>query len=137
MTAVVELWRAAELKTFLACYDAVLARVFLAAGKKDAARERTELALRMADETEIHFYDAELLRVRAHTSDDPDARHAGLRAAVELAQAQGVHAFELRAAADDFELLGEPARAALVEALGRFPADQSWPELTRARALLG
>jgi hypothetical protein len=104
---------------------------------KDAARERVELALQMADETELRMYDADLLSIRAHTTDDPDAQHADLRAAIELAQAQGAYVYELRAAADDFELVGEPARAALVDALSRFPADQTWPELARARALLG
>src|SRR5258705_2388589 len=137
MTAIVDAWRTAGMKTFLACYDAVLARVQIAAGMKGAARERVELALQMADETDMHFYDAELLRVRAHTFDDPHTRHTGLRAAVELAQTQGAPVFELRAAADDFELVGEPARAALVDALSRFPSDQTWPELARARVLLG
>jgi class 3 adenylate cyclase/tetratricopeptide (TPR) repeat protein len=137
MTAIVDAWRATETKTFLACYDAVLARVQIAAGMMDAARQRVDLALQMADETDMHFYDAELLRVRAHTFDDPHTRHTGLRAAVELAQTQGAPVFELRAAADDFELLGEPARAALIDALSRFPADQTWPELARVRALLG
>ena len=116
MTAVVEAWRAIGRKTFLGWYDATLARLLTAAGMKGAARERVELALQMADETEWHIYDAELLRIRAHTSDDPDAQHAGLRAAIELAQTQGAPVFELRAAADDFELVGEPARAALVDA---------------------
>ena len=40
-------------------------------------------------------------------------------------------------AADDFELIGEPARAALMDALSRFPSAQTWPELARVRALLG
>ncbi|AGB26950.1 adenylate/guanylate cyclase family protein (plasmid) [Mycobacterium sp. JS623] len=137
LTAVVEAWRAIGRKAFLGSYDAALARVLNAAGMKDAARERVELALQMADETGFRMYDADLLRIRALTYDDPQARHAGLRSAIELAQTQGVHVFELRAAADDFELLGEPARAALVDALSRFPEDQTWPELARARALLG
>jgi class 3 adenylate cyclase len=137
MTAVVEAWRAAEMKSFLGAYDALLARLLTAAGMKDAARERVELALQMADETELRMYDADLLSIRAHTTDDPDAQHADLRAAIELAKAQGAYVYELRAAADDFELVGEPARAALVDALSRFPADQTWPELARARALLG
>jgi hypothetical protein len=137
MTAVVEAWRALGRKAFLGGYDATLAALLTAAGMKDAARERVELALQMADETEWRMYDAELLRIRAHTAHDPDTQHAGLRAAIELAQTQGAPVFELRAAADDFEVVGEPARAALVDALGRFPSDQSWPELARARALLG
>ena len=85
-TAIVEGWRAAETKTFLACYDGVLARVLAAAGMKDEARERVDLALQMADETGIHFYDAELLRIRALTYDSEEMRHTGLRAAIELAQ---------------------------------------------------
>jgi hypothetical protein len=137
LTAIVEAWRAAEMRSFLGWYDAALARVLTAAGMKDAARERVDLALKMADETEWRIYDAELLRLRAHTCEDPDSRHAHLSAAIELAQEQGSYLFELRAAADDFELLGDPARAALEDALRRFPFDQTWPELARARALLG
>lgn len=135
-TAVVDAWRAADMKTFLAVYDGLLARILTAAGMKEAAREHVGLALQMADETGMHFYDAELLRIGSHTYDDPDAHQAGLRAAIELAQEQGTPVFELRAAADGFELFGESARAALETALSRFPADQTWPELARARALL-
>lgn len=137
MTAVVEAWRAIGRKAFLGGYDATLAALLTAADMKDAARERIALALQMSDETEWHMYDAELLRVLAHTYDDLDAQHAGLREAIELAQQQGALIFELRAAADDFELVGEPARATLTQALSQFPTDQAWPELTRARALLG
>jgi hypothetical protein len=136
-TAIVDGWRAANTKTFLACYDGVLARVLTATDSKDAGRDRADIALQMADDTGMHYYDAELLRIRAHTHDDPDARHADLLAAIETACKQGAHAFELRCAADDFECTGEPSRAALREAVDRFPADQDWPELARARALLG
>ena len=41
------------------------------------------------------FYDAELLRLRAHTHADPDARQA---AALDLARSRGATLFELRAA---------------------------------------
>jgi class 3 adenylate cyclase len=137
MTAVVEAWRAAGIKAFLGWYEGALVRVLTAAGMNDAARERVELARQVADETGWRIYDAELLRLRAHTSDDPVARHTDLRAAIDLAQTQGALIYELRAAADDFELIGEPARAALTDALGRFPSAQTWPELARVRALLG
>jgi class 3 adenylate cyclase/tetratricopeptide (TPR) repeat protein len=137
MTAVVEAWRAAGIKAFLGWYEGALVRVLTAAGMNDAARERVELARQVADETGWRIYDAELLRLRAHTSDDPVARHTDLRAAIDLAQTQGALIYELRAAADDFELIGEPARAALMDALGRFPSAQTWPELARVRALLG
>ena len=82
------------------------------------------------------FYDAELLRLRAHTHTDPDARRADIAAALELARRQGATLFELRAALDDFELRGEPARAALADAASRIPTDSALPELARARASL-
>jgi hypothetical protein len=84
----------------------------------------------------MHFYDAELLRLRAHTHTNPNARQADIDAALQLARHQGAALFELRAALDDYELRGQPARAALTDAIGRFPADTRWPELARARALL-
>ena len=136
MTGVVDAWRAAEMKTFLACYDTVLAWLLTAAGMTDEARKRVELALKMSDETGMHFYDAELLRVRAHTHDDRDARKAGLQAAIDLARTQGGAVFELRAAADNYALFGGSAKTALEDALSHFPKEQSWPELARARALL-
>jgi hypothetical protein len=56
-----------------------------------------------------HKIDAhELLRLRAHTLTDPDARAAGFGAAVDLARRQGAPLFELRAALDDFELRASP-----------------------------
>ena len=137
MTAVVQTWRAFEVKTFLAYYDGVLARVLTAAGDRQAARECLDAALKMGQDTLIQFYDAELLRLRAHTLEDVDERHRQFRDAIQLAQKQGAHIFELRSAADDFELVGEPARAALLEASCRMPTDQTWPDLARTRALLG
>jgi predicted ATPase len=136
MSAVVRTWRAFEVKTFLATYDGVLARLLTAAGALDDARECLDVSLKMGQDTWIQFYDAELLRLRAHTLDNVDERHHHFRDAIQLAQKQGAHIFELRSAADDFELIGEPARAALLEAAGRMPTDQTWPELARTRALL-
>jgi len=106
-------------------------------GALDRARECLDVSLQMGRDTWIQFYDAELLRLRGHTLDNVDERHRHFRDAIELAQKQGAHIFELRAAADDFELMGEPSRAALLEASGRITADQTWPDLARARALLG
>lgn len=136
MTAVVEALRAAQLKTWLASYESVLARLHTAAGDRRAGRKLADLALRTTEETAVRFYQAELLRVLAHTHDDPEARHAGLCTAIDLARKQGALVFELRATADDFELIGEPARATLNDVVSRFTADQDWPELARARALL-
>ena len=82
----------------------------------------------------MHFYDAELLRLRAHTHTDPDAHQTDIGAALELARRQGATLFELRAALDDFDLRGQPARAALLDAAGRIPTNNAWlPELARAQ----
>jgi hypothetical protein len=92
--------------------------------------------LALAEDTGLHFYDAELLRLRAHTHTDPDARRGDVYAALELARRQGAILFELRAVLDDFELRGVPTRAALLDVIERMPADGAWPELARARAAL-
>jgi len=75
--------------------------------------------------------------VRAHTLTDPDARAAGFGAARDLARRQGAPLFELRAALDDFELRGQPARQSLIDAAGRLVSDSPLPELARTREILG
>ena len=137
VTGLVEGWRALGLKSMITFYDGVLARLLLAAGQPADARERVDAGLSLAEETGMHFYDAELLRIRAHTHDDFQQRSNGLRAAMELARQQHAAIFELRAAVDDFELRCEPARQALRDSVLRFPDHSTWPELSRARALLG
>jgi class 3 adenylate cyclase/tetratricopeptide (TPR) repeat protein len=137
MTITVESWRAAEAKLFVTFYDAVLARLLTAAGRIGEARKRLEIALQLSQETDVNFYRAELLRLRAHTADDADARDTDLRAAIDTARQQSASIFELRAAIDAFELHGESSKATLIEAISRFPVDSGWPELRRARMLLG
>ncbi|WP_123029335.1 ATP-binding protein [Mycolicibacterium stellerae] len=137
LSAVTQGWRAVELRLWLAFYDAALVRLLIAAGQRDTARAHVKLSLQMADETDIHFYDAELLRLRAQTSDDPAEQKADLLTAIALARRQGAILFELRAATDYFESVGEPAREALTEATNRLSDTAAWPELAHARALLG
>jgi hypothetical protein len=55
---------------------------------------------------------------------------------LEIASRQGTTLFELRSALDDSELRGGPARAALTYVVSRLPANNAWPELARARAVL-
>jgi class 3 adenylate cyclase/tetratricopeptide (TPR) repeat protein len=136
LTELIDRFRASHVVSFRAWYDAALVRVLLAAGKMDAARDHIDLALKLADETNWHMYDSELLRLRAHTFTDVEAIRRGLLTALESARAQGAPVFELRTAADAYVLTGEPARAAFEEVLARFPASQSWPELDRFRAML-
>ena len=136
MTTLLDTLRSLELNAYITFFDAVLGRLLIAAGQPEQARARLDTGLQLADDTGMCFYDAELLRLRAHTHTDPDARRADIDAALELARRQGATLFELRAALDDFELRGQPARAALADAVGRIPADSALPELARARAIL-
>jgi class 3 adenylate cyclase/tetratricopeptide (TPR) repeat protein len=137
MTIIVESWRAVGTRLFVTFYDGVLAQLLIAAGKVDEARQRLDTALELGQETGANFYRAELLRLRAHTTEDADTRDTDLRAAMDTARRQAASIFELRAAIDAFELGGESWRATLVDAVSRFPVDSGWPELVRARTLLG
>ena len=137
MTVLVDVLGRAGLNAYLTFFDGVLGRLLTVAGQPDQARARFDIALARADESGMHFYDAELLRLRAATRTDPDAGQADLRAALELARRQGATLFELRCALDDFDRRSEPARAPLVEAVGRLTADAFCPELQRAEAIVG
>jgi hypothetical protein len=94
----------------------------------EQAREQLDTGLRVAEETEMHFYDAQLLMLRAQTHTESEARAADLAAALELCR-QGATLFELLSAHDDFELRGEPARAARVDVVAYRPADSAFPEV--------
>lgn len=133
---VVALWRALELKAFVSWYEATLALALLGARRTSEARRQIAIALDTAEETGWHVFDAELLRIRAHTHPSATDRDADLAAAVDLARRQGALVFELRATADRFTSQGEPCRGALTDVLARFPSDQDWPDLARIRALL-
>ncbi|HEX9175356.1 MAG TPA: hypothetical protein VF874_04405 [Mycobacterium sp.] len=130
-------WQDAGYGAFRPMYDRVLARLLIAAGHHEEARRRIDTGLRLADATGVHYYDAELLRLRAKLQADPDTKAADLAAAIDLTRRQEAFLFELRSALDDFKLRGEPARCGLADAVKRMPADSAWPELTRARAALG
>jgi tetratricopeptide (TPR) repeat protein len=136
LSAHIAAWRTAGRNIYRSFYDGVLARLLIAAGEPEQARNHLDTALALAQDTGMCFYHAELLRLRAHTHTDPDARRADLGAALALARHQGATLFELRAALDDFELRGEAARAALIDAASRFPAHSPLPELARAQASL-
>ena len=127
--------RLLHLNLYLTFHDAVIGRVLIAAGKPRQARERMDKALRHADETGMHFYDAELMRLRAHTfSDRP--RRAAFAAALETARRQGATLFELRCQLDYFDLVGDDHLDELADVVGRFSGDPRWPECVRAQSLL-
>ena len=101
-----------------------------------AARERLDTGLALARDTGMCFYDAELLRLRAQTHDDPDACQADIDRALNLARRQTAALVELRAALDDFALRGRAAADGLAEAVARIPTNSAWPEVARAQAAL-
>ncbi len=128
---VVKTVREAGLTVFITLFDGALAQLLTATGRRTEARAQLDTALTLGRSIEMCFYEAELLRLRAHTHTDDDARRTDLAAALGVARRQGAHLYEFRAALDDFELRGAPARAGLDEVAGRFAADSPLPEWQR------
>jgi hypothetical protein len=121
--------RDAGLTVFITLFDGALAQLLTAIGRRAEARAQLDTAITLGRGIEMGFYEAELLRLRAHTH--TDARRADLVAALGVARRQGARLYEFRATLDDFDLRGEPARAALDEVAGRFAADSPLPERQR------
>ena len=136
LTDVVKTVREAGLTVFITLFDGALAQLLTAAGRRVEARAQLDTALMLGRSIEMCFYEAELLRLRAHTHIDADASRADLAAALGVARRQGADLYEFRAALDDFELRGEPARAALDEVAGRLAADNPLPERQRYLSVL-
>jgi hypothetical protein len=126
-----------EVNIFTTMLDGILGRLLVEAGEPEQARERLDIGLTLAHDTGMCFYDAELLRLRAHTHDDLAARQSEINHALELARRQTATLFELRAALDAFEVRGRAAALAVVDAANRIPANAAWPEIVRARAVVG
>jgi class 3 adenylate cyclase len=137
ITAYVDAWRQLGVIALLTFYDALLARLLVASGDHKAACSRVDTALQLAEDTGMHFYDAELLRTRAAAADDPADRRTGLLAALDLARDQNALLFQLRCALDLFELDDEVGKPALAEAVAMLPRDGNWPEVERARIFVG
>ncbi len=136
LTKLLDLWRRIGLEVNRPMFDAIVARLLLIAGDPDRARAWLDTCLEVTARIDLNSYDAEVMRIRAQTAADAHQRHEELTAARELARRQGFTLLELRAALDDFELRGEPAREALVDVVGRMPAGGDAPELARAQELL-
>jgi class 3 adenylate cyclase len=136
LTQAIEVWRALGASTYRPFYWCILGQLLTTAKQPGAARARIDGALQFTAETGVHFYDAELLRARAHTHTEAKERADDLAAARALARRQGAPLFEIRACLDDFDLRGEPARKHLVDAIETIPKDSALPELVRARAAL-
>ena len=128
--------RLMNLNVYLTFHDAIIGRLWIAAGRPDKARERLEMSLKHAEDTGMRFHDAELMRLRAHTLTEADERRAALADALAFARYQGANLFELRCLLDSFDLLDDGDRTGLAAVLGRFPDDAKWPEMARAHELL-
>jgi hypothetical protein len=127
--------RLMHLNLFLTFHDSIIGRLLIAAGQPEKARERLEMALRHAEETGMHFHDAELMRLRSHTLTEHRSRHKALAEALEFTRRQGAMLFELRCLLDIFDL-GELNRSELTDVVRRFPGDARWPEYVRAQRIL-
>ena len=103
LDAFIATWQMLDVAVFLPFYMAVSARLRAGAGDVEGAGSRVDEALEFARAKGMHFYDAELLRLRAGWAaggpDDGDAARQ-LRAARKLARAQGATLFERRIARD-------------------------------------
>ena len=128
--------RLIQLNSYLTFHDAVIGRLLIAAGQPEEARERLEMALRHAEETGMHFHDAELMRRARSYVGGTARRHDALAAALEFARHQGATLFELRCLLDFFDLVGDSDRSELADAVRRFAGDTRWPELARAQRIL-
>jgi class 3 adenylate cyclase len=136
LTAFVAAWREHRVIALITFYDAILARLQIAAGLRDEAAKRLQIALDMSDQTGMHFYDAEILRLRSETTDDLAATKEDLVSSIRLARSQDARVFELRSALAHFDTFGEDGRQPLADAVQRFTDSSDWPDLSRARALL-
>jgi class 3 adenylate cyclase/tetratricopeptide (TPR) repeat protein len=125
-----------HLNVYLTVKDAVIGRLLVAAGQLEKARERLDLALSHAEKTGMQFYDAELMRIRAHTFTEQHTRCSALAAAREFARYQGSTLFELRCMLDSFDLFGDGDRPELAEAVRHCSVDARWPEHARAERIL-
>lgn len=128
------MWKMIDFALFLPFYTAAAGRVRAAAGDSEGAAARYDEALNLARATGIHFYDAEVLRLRSHL---PDKAATGqLRTALDLARAQGAVPFELRIARDLLARGEADAPELLASATARFAPDTHYPELDEAHSEL-
>jgi class 3 adenylate cyclase len=136
LTMFTDTWRALGVNALITFYDAIAARLLLAANRPAEAHERIESALALADATDMHFHDSELLRLRAQTRSNSDERSADLNASIQLARKQHAAIYELRSAIDLFDSTDAGGRAAVTEAIEQFTDDSTWPLLRSARLLI-
>jgi class 3 adenylate cyclase len=126
------LWRGLDMGLFLPSHMATTGRARAAAGDHAGALALFDEALRFAGDTRMHFYDAELLRLRAPLTGEDTCSE--LHKALALARRQGAVPFEVRIACD-LRRIDPSTAGVLAEALVRCAPGADYPELAAARAL--
>jgi class 3 adenylate cyclase/predicted ATPase len=132
-------WQMLDIAVFLPFYMAIAARLRVAGGEIAEARSGIDRALDVARVTGMHFYDAELMRLRARVGigdTDHVAMATRLREAFEVARLQGALLFELRIARDLLDCEGADDLRLVAQVAARFPHDAHFPDLDEARARL-
>jgi class 3 adenylate cyclase len=127
-------WYALGQLVFLTPLITLTGALYAAAGQHDEAAARYDESLALAEQTGMHFYDAETRRCAAHLEDDREQRSKALIVAHEQALSQGAVPFALRIARDLHELDGAPARPRLKAAIDAFAPGASSPDLAAAKA---
>jgi predicted ATPase len=130
----------------LAAPEAALAEGEAAAGEIAAGLQRLEDALAEAERNGLHWYEAEIHRIRGgillkRDPADTAAAEQSLQAAIAIAQSQKARSFELRAALSLAKLYRSAnrdadAHAVLTPAVEGFPPTREFPELTETQTLL-
>jgi len=92
-------WRLVDLGLFLPFVITSAGRLRAAAGDVEAAAAHYDEVLELSSTRGLHFYDAEVMRLRAQLMPD-DAATALLQDALSLARAQGAVPFQRRIAGD-------------------------------------
>jgi class 3 adenylate cyclase/tetratricopeptide (TPR) repeat protein len=133
--ALVTTWKMLDIALFLPCATATAGRLRAAAGDLEAAAAHYDDALQFAVPTGMHFYDAEVMRLRAELLPADDAMPT-LRAALEVARTQGAVPFELRVACDLLDRNDPAGLSLLAAATSQFATDACYAELDDARAVV-
>jgi class 3 adenylate cyclase/predicted ATPase len=123
----------------------LLAQVNLHAGRFDKALACCDEALASSEQSDVHFFDAEIHRLEGECILSGDRNVAAAETcfdeAITLARAQGARMLELRCATSLAKLRfsqgwTEIASRLLADAVARVDGDETVPDLTEARRLL-
>ena len=90
LTKLLDMWRRIGLEVGRHLFDGVVGRLLLIAGDPDSARAWLDTSLEVTARIGQLLYDAEIMRLRAHTATDAGQRHEELVVARDLARRQGL-----------------------------------------------